>query len=50
MCVPVYVCAYECSAHRGQKRVVDPLDKELRAPNLGAGNQTEVLCKSSTHS
>ena len=39
-----------CSAHNGQKRASDPLELELQtvvARCEGAGNQAQVLCKSS---
>lgn len=42
MSVHVYVSA---GAHGDQQRVPDPPDYE--PPDMGAGNQTEILCKSS---
>lgn len=46
MCVCV---SYVCSAYRGQKRVLYPLEPELEADvsPMGAGNQTPVLWESS---
>lgn len=38
-----------CSAHRGQKGVLDPLERELTGcyelPSVIAENQTPILCK-----
>lgn len=40
--LPVFVCAsHACSAHRGQKRLLDLLEVELQmvvSPHVGAGN------------
>ena len=46
MCVCV---SHVCSAYRGQKRVLYPLEPELEADvsPMGAGNQTPVLWESS---
>lgn len=48
-----YVCvgggAHQCEdASRGQYRTTDPL--ELKTPDISAGNQTVVLCKSNKYS
>lgn len=51
-CLYTYsLCA--CSTHRGQKRVIEPLELDLQIPVSGvgdSGNQALILWKSSQYS
>lgn len=53
MCVYVWISAHECSACRSQKKMLGFLKLKLHMVvmyGMGAGNQTQVLCKSSIYS
>lgn len=48
VCMCVYVYGVHAGACGGQQRALDPPDQELQAgeSRVGAGNQTQALCKS----
>lgn len=54
VCICVEVCAHECSAHRGQKRALDPLELEFHAVMsclIGVlGTEPGVLFRNSMYS
>jgi hypothetical protein len=51
VCICAGGCAYECSACRGQRRALDSAGARVTGgcepPDLGPGEKTPVLCKSS---
>lgn len=57
-CICMHICVIVChecvSTHRGQKKVLNSPGSGVidgwKLPDMGAGNQTQVLCKNGKYS